>query len=443
MTGGMRPKKAIGLGERLFGVCALLYSSTAFIRLLMSEDQYSAVGDEALASPVKRVIWPVTYMLAAYFLAKCGKPSLRILRRVPLLAILLSYIAASVLWSDSRSVSILSVGALVGNTLIGLYFGIRYGVGEFLRLLGWVYAIIVAGSFFARIAIGSQAMVDGFWAGFFTQRNALAMNAAIGLLVFAKLARGGPERRLWAGLAILSATLVLLSGSATCILVLFLLACAYVWYMFLERHVRSTSFQVALSVVIAFSSAAIFLAHWDGILSVLGRSPDLTGRTEIWGASLLLARDKPLFGYGYGGFWVFGGPAQAIWDAIGGDPANTSYAHNGYLQILLDTGVVGLGLLLALVASAFRKAWTYAAVTKDIWPLCFFAFMALYNLGEATYAVKNSLCWLLFVATLVHLARGLQAEGVEALRPRPASFRRAGILSGSAGSKVCLEARQR
>ena len=75
----------------------------------------------------------------------------------------------------------------------------------------------------------------------------------------------------------------------------------------------------------------------------------------------------------------------------------------------------GLALLLALVAFAFRKAWAYAEATKDVWPLCFFAFMALDNLGEGTYAERNSLCWLLFVAMLVQMVRALQVDGVGAV----------------------------
>lgn len=424
------------LFERVFAVCALLYSSTAFIRLLMSEDQYSAAGEEILGSPVKRVVWPLIYLLAAYFLAKHCKSRLGILKSVPLLAVLLLYIGASILWSGSMLVSIISVASLVGNTLVGLYFGTRYDLEGFLRLLGWVYTVIVFGSFFARVAIGGQALVDGLWAGFFTQRNALAMNAAIGLLVFAMLAlRGAKGRWLFTALAFLSGTLMLLTGSATSILAVFLLVCGYLLRTLLKRYVRSTRFRVLLSAVIVFCLAGVFLSHWEEILSVFGKNPDLTGRTELWGASLLMAQDRPLFGYGYGGFWIYGGPAQAIWDALGsGDPSNLSYAHNGYLQILLDTGIVGLGLLLALVTSAFRKAWKYAVMVKDIWPLCFFAFMALHNMGEGTYAERNSLLWLLFVAVLVQVVGALQASGVEALSLERAPVRRARILRAAVES---------
>ena len=67
-----------------------------------------------------------------------------------------------------------------------------------------------------------------------------------------------------------------------------------------------------------------------------------------------MVMDKPLLGYGYGGFWVYGGPAQTVWDALGIDPSDASYAHNGYLQLLADCGIVGLALLLGLLFTVIR-----------------------------------------------------------------------------------------
>src|SRR5260370_25006091 len=104
MTGN--PDKSVPLIERAFAVCALLYGSTAFIRLLMSADDYTAVGEDILASPVKRILWPVTYLGAAYFLFKYDKSSLKVLKKIPCLVLLLAYIGVSVLWSATPDHSI-------------------------------------------------------------------------------------------------------------------------------------------------------------------------------------------------------------------------------------------------------------------------------------------------------------------------------------------------
>ena len=397
----------VRLGEWFFGICALLYCSTAFIRLLMGESEFAAIGDEVLASPVKRILWPITYLSAAYFFFKYERSGLKILRRVTLLVLLLGYIAVSILWSGSRAISIVSVGALLGNSLVGLYFGVRYGLREFLRLLGWVYGVIVVATFLARIAIGSQAIDGGFWVGFFGQKNALGANAVIGFLVFFMLAKMAPERRgLFRAFAALSALLVFLSGSTTCIVILFVLLFVMIWRGFVQRHAPSTLFQT----LILLGLGLIALSQGGHILSALDSSENFMGRVGLWAILMSMVRDKLFLGYGYGGFWVFGGPAQTIWDALGVDPREALYAHNGYVQVLVDVGLAGVALLLALLFSAFQKAWAYGKATGDLWPLYFFGFMVLHNLTEGTFVQRNNFLWLLFVAILVQLTRFASIE---------------------------------
>lgn len=401
-----RVEKPMAWGERFFALWALFYGSTAFIRLLLGSDELLAVGDEVLASPIKRILWPMTYLLASYFLLKHGWSSLRILKKMPLLLLLLVYLAASISWSGSRTISILSVGALVGNTLIGIYFGLRYRLAEFLRLLGWVYALITLASLFARVVMGSRALDEGFWLGFFAQKNALGMNMLIGCMVFLMLARRPKaNRKLHLAFAALCVDLIFLSGSATCELILFVLIAMRTCQAFLERWIVSTWRRVLLSALLAGSFVTALFSNWDAVLSVLGRSEDLTGRLGLWAGLIWMAGNKPLLGYGYGGFWILGGPAQQVWDLLRVNPVDLEYAHNGYLQMLMDGGLVGVFLMLALLFSALRRAWIHFAATRDFWPLYFFSFLALHNLAEGTFAVRNNICWLLFIAILVQLTR--------------------------------------
>jgi exopolysaccharide production protein ExoQ len=409
MTGN--PDKSAPLIERAFAVFALLYGSTAFIRLLMGADEYAAVGEDVLASPVKRILWPVTYLGAAYFLFKYDKLSLKILKKIPSLALLVAYIAVSVLWSETRTVSILSVAALAGNTLIGLYFGVRYGVREFVRSLGWVFGTIALATLIARMVLGNQALqVEGLWIGFFAQKNALGMNMSVGALVFFALARNENKRKLlYCCFCGLCAALVVLAQAMTCVVVLSLLASAMICWSF-ARRLRS-NFSRTLFVTLVLGCSAIFVvSHLDGILAVLGKSPDLTGRLEVWGILAWMAQDRPMLGYGYGGFWVFGGPAQTVWETLGRDPNDAIHGHNGYLELIVECGIVGLGLLLWFLFTVFRRAWSYGITTRDIWPISLVLFLCFYNLGDTTFAARNNICWLILVAVTVQLVRASPLE---------------------------------
>ena len=81
-----------------------------------------------------------------------------------------------------------------------------------------------------------------------------------------------------------------------------------------------------------------YLSIGDGLRNITS----LSGRLPLWQALLRYASERPYLGYGFGAFWV---PsrfpeilASAKWRAV--------VAHNGYLDEILATGVIGLALLL-------------------------------------------------------------------------------------------------
>lgn len=398
-------RESIPFGEGMFGVAALIFSSTAFVRVLLGQNEYGALGDEILASPVKRIVWPLIYLTAAYFLAKRRNLAFSAVKKLPFFLLLLGYIAASIFWSESPLISALSVAALLGNSLTGLYFGVRYDSAEFLLLLGWVYGIIAVATLSSPIFVRDYFIEGGYWIGFFAQKNAMGMNMALGFLVFVMLAR---EKNEWSwlcrGFAALCGLLVFLSGSATSIVIVVTLVCVMFLQALMEKYTHSTSSRVLWVCAIVIGLVMFVGSYSDALFAALGKSEDLTGRTGLWGMLALMAREKPWFGYGYGGFWVWGGPAQAVWDVIG-DPEEASYAHNGYLQLLLDGGMVGLIFLAGVLIAAFRKAWAYATSTQGNWPIYFLGFLLLHNLTEASFVVRNEICWLIFVAVVTQLVR--------------------------------------
>ncbi len=88
-------------------------------------------------------------------------------------------------------------------------------------------------------------------------------------------------------------------------------------------------------------------AFSDSILELLGKDPTLTGRTEIWAYVISDIQMKPLLGWGYGSFFgaIIRQPEE-ISDAV---HWVVPQAHNGLLEMLLEIGLVGLTLYVALL----------------------------------------------------------------------------------------------
>ncbi len=76
------------------------------------------------------------------------------------------------------------------------------------------------------------------------------------------------------------------------------------------------------------------------------------GRLEIWQNTLTLALEKIWTGYGFRTFHI----TNTQWLPPG---IRFDFAHNDYLQFLLELGVIGLGLFLAFLALLSWKGWTW------------------------------------------------------------------------------------
>lgn len=86
----------------------------------------------------------------------------------------------------------------------------------------------------------------------------------------------------------------------------------------------------------------------------------LSGRVRIWTAAWCMVRQHPVNGVGVRGFreaWPACDPATATSPAWGSGPA--LHAHQLVLEVLSETGIIGLLLWLAAVAQLAR-AWRYA-----------------------------------------------------------------------------------
>jgi O-antigen ligase len=74
-----------------------------------------------------------------------------------------------------------------------------------------------------------------------------------------------------------------------------------------------------------------------------------TNRTQIWNVTLQIIKNNPLFGAGIGAFAA----AYTPYDPMNGI-ARVEQAHNDYLQILADAGIVGLLLAGFFIYQLFR-----------------------------------------------------------------------------------------
>ena len=91
----------------------------------------------------------------------------------------------------------------------------------------------------------------------------------------------------------------------------------------------------------------------------------------------------------------------AVENYVGWTP---TYSHNGYLEILLNLGIVGTGLFLIFLWKGMSRAVHCAeekVVREDLWPMGFLIFFVVHNFAECTIIWQNCFEWSLFIATVI------------------------------------------
>jgi exopolysaccharide production protein ExoQ len=398
-----------GTGEYLFLIALLFLTSSAFSAFLQGDEAttYGARSGTLLTN----IIWASMYVVAAIFVMQHCKNFKLSIRRSWIFLAPIGIAIVSLVWSDDRGLTFLRCVALVGTTLQSYYLAVRFNYKRLLRALGWVgFISMVLSYFFAlflpKVGIGTDVFA-GDWLGIFPHKNGLGGNATLWFLVFLVLSGNDRENpwaaRFGAGASLL---LVFLSNSASSIV-----SCVIILAIFLGRR----AFWLPRWALVAIGVGAVGLLNWgltseslEAVVNSVGRDPTLTGRTEIWGLVWIMIMDKPILGYGYGAFWRgLEGPSEFVWRSFG---MPLFYSHNGFLDVWLDVGVVGLLLFLAGLAICFKKAARMFQASKNaesMWPLLFLILLFVSNLTEGTILRVNLLPWLLYMTIALKLSKAV------------------------------------
>jgi exopolysaccharide production protein ExoQ len=127
---------------------------------------------------------------------------------------------------------------------------------------------------------------------------------------------------------------------------------------------------------------------WDfeAMANLIFGDPTLTQRTDIWAFALKKIPEQLWFGYGFEGFWGAGPESPAVREGPG-FVARVLQAHNGYINVALLSGLVGLGLLAAMMVFALHVAGRVArsSLALGSYILSVLLFCLLYNLFETSF----------------------------------------------------------
>jgi hypothetical protein len=333
---------------------------------------------------------------------------------------LFGYMLLSTFWSDFEEVSIKRWVRALGDGVMALVVLTDpqplEAVGATLRRV--LYVHFPLSIIFVKYVRDLGTAYDDFgvemWTGITTHKNVLGQVVLIGNIYFffASIRNWGSWRAMLYGLYFMMGAWLLLAPptnkSNTSIALLFLAIVMLIAISSLKGGAEKINRYVVGSL---FVLGFMYLASWvwqaameESLLAASveasGRDMTLSGRTDLWNDLMAIAADSPIFGVGYGSFWI--GNTHNLWDRHFWRPTQ---GHNGYIDVYLELGIMGLFLLGGVVASSYKRIMKLfidnfeMAAIRFVWLIV----ILIHNFTESSFLRGTVDMWFIFLLAVINI----------------------------------------
>lgn len=346
--------------------------------------------------PVLQLIYVLGGLFAAGLIASSPKAR-DLLGRCWQLQVVCLLALVSAAWSVDLLLSLKASFTLIATLLLGIALVGRLGSKESLRLfirsmslaclLSVVWGLAIPDWGTHQATDKYQAVHAGLWRGIFTHKVNLGIFAGLttGLLLFyGWRVFSNPLSYM---IALVSAGGCILGSGSASGLATFSLLTSLLFvsqWMAIKRATTRRPWLRLASISTLLIIAIIYSGFLDAFAIFLGKSSDMTGRTDYWPYVINYVNDtSPLLGFGYGQYTYVG---EAIEFSSG---VYLPEAHNGLIDMFVAFGYVGALLVAVIfVHLVWRSAYLLMrspviAAKLGVFPFSFFVTMLFVSYAES------------------------------------------------------------
>lgn len=354
----------------------------------------------------------------------------------PLLAVALTVLTSLTLADLHPKLSLFQViKSAFAFVVLFLFVNVNYSpsvIPRYLRMIGFLPIISVIGGLLAQAAHlnspwGPWEVLPTEWTGA-RRLNGLNISSFLAyfafVAIFVNIYELMETKKKWLlGLAAINLIIIILTGTRTPTVAAMLLALSVL--LFSGQRTLNIPTKVNITLASLLVIGGVLAIWWPAIETRLihgfgGGGAYLSGRDVIWEYFLQAFWENPWFGRGLGTGAVL----------LIGKLTVTTAAHNEYLRLLTDIGIVGLVLFIGSIAWWVRGQLRFMNRDERLLVLSFLLALALYTFTDNTLSAPPSLMAmfalsLLFARARHRFARARRAEAPPGLRRPGAPVMRA------------------
>jgi exopolysaccharide production protein ExoQ len=330
----------------------------------------------------------------------------------------------SIFWSIAWEISLYRWLILCSTIMIGGYIGLRYSIQDMIEFLsGFGLLILVLSAllivFFPFVGVMNYYDIQGAWKGLYWHKNHMGLMATfINILFLFNLINSFHSNKkqllAWSLPYIFSLLFIFKSDSvAAYITTLFLhgaIMLALVWLKF-RKKIHSSHYLILVMILMVVS--IILLTNLDQFFGFFNRNTTLTGRIPMWTYLFdTYFSKRPFWGYGFNAFWYLPSHRVAMQQAAG-YPDPIVIADNGFIDILVNTGFIGLILFLIFYFGVWWHSIKNARKAEDVigfFPLVIMFYTLFANISWSLIYENESFFMLIMIMVLFCVSKKEQGK---------------------------------
>lgn len=347
------------------------------------------VEDIASSNIFNQIIYSGLFLISFFTIVFKRFDLLSLIKREKFLAIFLLWCLVSILWSDFPFVSFKRYFQFFAGFIISAA-ALLYSddVDENMKYFQYVLAAFVIVSLVSVFTFPAALNRYGIWRGLANTKNGLGQASILSLIFWSlsfKLSKTIQKKILSAVIMFFSLVLLIGSRSGTSMIsfaILLMVAGLFqIDKIFLPIGIKKSFSTIAIAAFLLIICVSIIFDPeiFNMLPGLIGKDITFTGRTFLWEEILVEANKHLILGCGFQGYWVVTNEnllklyEQFVW--------LPNQAHNGYLDILNEVGLIGLTLFILLV---INYTINLPRLEKDNYWQWFILIALVFNIQEST-----------------------------------------------------------
>ena len=301
----------------------------------------------------------------------------------------------SIFWSVYWEISLQRWLILLFTILAGGYIGLNYDINKIIELISvfGIYTLLFSALlvfFVPDLGVQNYYTIQGAWQGIYWHKNHMGLITAFANLLFLiniirclQIGKGSVFP--WVLLYLFSLVFAIKTDSVATYMTMIILHGAVILLLLLLKYGKNLrrSHYLAFFAILILASLILF-TNLDLIFGLFNRSTSLTGRVPMWTYLFnTFFSKRPILGYGFNAFWYIEKYRIELKYAAG-YPDQIVIADNGFIDMLVNIGILGFALFAVFYIGMWRRSIQHALKATDInglFPVLLMAYTLIANIS--------------------------------------------------------------